>query len=99
AGEIWQCSWVEETGTFIVLTVDITNNKVTAAGLFSKGHWEQSDKAHGDKRIPEDLERFRELSKIGTARDGYHITSQADVVEFFTGAGELEPIEHSWPTR
>jgi hypothetical protein len=32
---------------------------------FSQGHWEKAEEAHGDKRNPKDLERWRKLADIG----------------------------------
>jgi hypothetical protein len=32
---------------------------------FSQGHWQHAKEAHGDKRKPEDLKRWRGLADIG----------------------------------
>src|SRR5689334_16906193 len=55
-GEVWQCNWLEETGTFVSLVVDIMNNRITTSAAFSEGHWTKSLEARGDKRNPNDLE-------------------------------------------
>jgi len=65
---------------------------------FSKGHWENAEAAHGDKRNPKDLDRWRGLAKIGTQTDRHILAEQAQNVESFKGKGDLEPIEQSWPT-
>lgn len=63
-GELWQCNWLEETGTICSLVYDISNNRISTLLGFSKGHWEKNDQARGDKRNHEDLSRWRELAKI-----------------------------------
>lgn len=62
------------------------------------GHWENAAAAHGDKRRPEDLERWRKLAKLGDQTDRFILSEQAQDVESFKGKGDLEPIEQSWPT-
>ncbi|KAL4947612.1 phenol acid carboxylase [Aspergillus filifer] len=96
-GELWQVNWLEETGTIVSLVFDILSKKVTTLIAFSKGHWERPEEARGDKRIQEDLERFRGLSKIGSQVDRVMLSEQADVVGDFWGAGELEGIRMEWP--
>ena len=54
---LWQISWVEETGTSVTITLDIEQKRITTFMAFSKGHWEQPEDAHGDKRDPEALAR------------------------------------------
>eukprot|EP01057_Protomagalhaensia_wolfi_P006134 Protomagalhaensia_wolfi_Nauph_80__6133@NODE_888_length_1908_cov_279_346709_g667_i0_p2_GENE_NODE_888_length_1908_cov_279_346709_g667_i0NODE_888_length_1908_cov_279_346709_g667_i0_p2_ORF_typecomplete_len170_score30_13PA_decarbox/PF05870_11/2_6e48MoaF_C/PF17409_2/1_4e05MoaF/PF10703_9/0_0031_NODE_888_length_1908_cov_279_346709_g667_i012571766 len=97
-GELWQCNWLEETGTIVSLVYDIPRRKITTLIAFSKGHWEHPDQAHGDKRNPEDFKRWRELAKIGIQNDRKLIQSQADIAEVFHGAGELSPIDPDGPT-
>jgi hypothetical protein len=97
-GQLWQCNWLEETGTICSLVYDITNGTITTLLGFSKGHWEEAEKAHGDKRKIADLERWRKLALIGTNADRHMLSEQARIVEKFRGAGELKPIEESWPT-
>ena len=97
-GELWQCNWLEETGTIVSLIYDIINKKITTLIAFSKGHWENAEAAHGDKRNPADMERWRALAKIGIATDRYMVHGQADILEDFTGQGELEGIQMDWPT-
>ncbi|KAF9567121.1 hypothetical protein CPC08DRAFT_703358 [Agrocybe pediades] len=97
-GELWQCNWLEETGTVVSLVYDIPNKKITTSIAFSKGHWEHPNEAHGDKRSPEDLSRWRELAKEGIQTDRHMLSAQADIVDVFKGPGDLKPIEQSWPT-
>ena len=97
-GELWQCNWLEETGTIVSLVFDITAKRMTTLIAFSKGHWEQNEAALGDKRNKEDLERWRGLAKSGTQTDRIMLSEQANILEDFRGAGNLEPIETSWPT-
>lgn len=97
-GELWQCNWLEETGTICSLVYDIKNDRITTLLGFSKGHWEKAEAAHGDKRNKEDLERWRGLAKIGSQVDRHLLSEQATISEKFHGKGNLEPIEESWPT-
>ncbi|EMF12807.1 uncharacterized protein SEPMUDRAFT_133451 [Sphaerulina musiva SO2202] len=98
-GELWQCNWLEETGTICSMVYDIKQGRITTLLGFSKGHWEKAEEAHGDKRNPKDLERWRGLAKIGSSQTDRHMLSeQAIISESFRGKGELEPIEESWPT-
>lgn len=97
-GEMWQCNWLEETGTICSLVYDMKNGTITTLLGFSKGHWEHAEEAHGDKRNPKDLERWRGLAKIGTQVDRKLLSEQAKVSEKFHGKGELEPIEEGWET-
>ncbi|EXJ82821.1 hypothetical protein A1O3_06636 [Capronia epimyces CBS 606.96] len=97
-GELWQCNWLEETGTICSLVYDLKLNKITTLLGFSIGHWANADLAHGDKRNPQDYERWRGLAKQGTQIDRYLLSEQADILETFHGKGDLEPIEESWPT-
>ncbi|KAH7039809.1 Calycin-like protein [Microdochium trichocladiopsis] len=97
-GEIWQCNWLEETGTICSLVYDIPNRKVTTLLGFSKGHWTQAEAAHGDKRNKEDFERWRQLAKVGIQTERHMLAEQASIVEDFHGAGELKDIDVSWPT-
>lgn len=80
------------------LVYDIPNKKITALIAFSKGHWEHPFAAHGDKRNPEDFERWRKLARDGIQTDRYLLSEQAGIVEIFKGPGNLEPIEESWDT-
>lgn len=97
-GELWQCNWLEETGTIVSLVYDISNGRMTTLLAFSKGHWEENELAHRDKRSRQDLERWRGLARIGAQTDRVLLSEQADIVEDFTGPGGLEPIDMSWPT-
>lgn len=46
-GELWQCNWLEETGTICSLVYDMKNGTITTLLGFSKGHWEYPEEAHG----------------------------------------------------
>ncbi|KAI9731377.1 MAG: hypothetical protein M1834_005282 [Cirrosporium novae-zelandiae] len=97
--ELWQCNWLEETGTIVSLVYDIKMKRITTLIAFSKGHWEHNVEAHGDKRNPEDLERWRKLATVGDKQTDRHLLAeQANILTIFKGAGDLKPIEHSWPT-
>ncbi|KAE8149510.1 phenol acid carboxylase [Aspergillus avenaceus] len=98
-GELWQCNWLEETGTICSLVYDIPKKHITTLLGFSKGHWLHNEKSHGDKRNPDDLARWRELAKVGESQaDRVLLYSQADILEDFRGPGTLQPIEMSWST-
>ena len=75
------------------LVYDIEQKKITTGAALSKGHWEHAQEAHGDKRNPEDFERWRGLAKLGIAPARLVLVEQADVVEIFNGSGNLQPIE------
>jgi len=92
-GELWQCNWLEETGTICSLLYDIPRKTITTLLAFSQGHWENPGAAHGDKRNAEDLERWRGLAKIGKQTDRFMLNEQASIVEVFKGKGDLVPIE------
>lgn len=47
------------------------------------GHWEEPEKAHGDKRNSEDLERWRGLAKIGTQIDRHILPEQATLNKIY----------------
>ncbi|KAL4923161.1 Calycin-like protein [Aspergillus undulatus] len=97
-GELWQCNWLEETGTIASLVFDIPNKKITTLLAFSKGHWERAEEAKGDKRNKDDFDRWRRLATEGTQVDRVMLSEQADIVEDFRGPGGLEAIEMEWPT-
>ena len=73
-GELWQCNWLEETGTICSLVYDIKEGKISTLLGFSKGHWECPEEAHGDKRDPETFERWRGLAKMGKQSDRFMLT-------------------------
>jgi len=91
-GELWQCNWLEETGTICSLIYDIPKQTITTLLAFSQGHWEKPEDAHGDKRNAKDFERWRGLAKIGCQTDRFMLNEQASIVESFMGKGDLEPI-------
>ncbi|GMF71018.1 phenol acid carboxylase [Aspergillus flavus] len=97
-GELWQCNWLEETGTVCSLVFDISRKHITTLIAFSKGHWEKNTTARGDKRNPEDLARMRSLAQIGTQVDRILLSEQAEILEDFRGPGNLKPIQMDWPT-
>lgn len=97
-GELWQCNWLEETGTICSLVYDIKNQTITTLLGFSKGHWDNPEKAHGDKRNKEDFERWRGLAKIGNQAERFMLSEQAHILETFKGKGDLVPISPEDPT-
>lgn len=80
------------------LVYDIPNRKIATLLGFSKGHWEQAEEAHGDKRNPEDFGRWRGLAKVGVQTDRHLLSEQADVLQVIRGRGDLEEIDMAWPT-
>nr|APP94191.1 phenolic acid decarboxylase [Brettanomyces bruxellensis]APP94192.1 phenolic acid decarboxylase [Brettanomyces bruxellensis] len=92
-GEIWQINWLEETGTVVSIVYDIVNKTVNGLLCFSKGHWENSEAAHGDKRNPDDFARWRNLAKQGIQTDRFVLVERAHILKSFKGQGDLEPIE------
>ena len=70
----------------------------TGVDTIHTGHWENAEAAHGDKRTPEDFERWRGLSKIGSQTDRFVLSEQAQDVQSYKGKGDLSPIEQAWPT-
>nr|AFR57471.1 calycin-like protein [Epichloe inebrians] len=97
-GELWQCNWLEETGTVVSLVYDIPNQKITTLIAFSKGHWQNAEAAHGDKRNETDFERWRGLAKIGIQTERFMLSEQANIVKKFKGKGKLVPITGDEPT-
>ncbi|KID65371.1 uncharacterized protein G6M90_00g052240 [Metarhizium brunneum] len=97
-GELWQCNWLEETGTICSLVYDITNKSITTFIAFSKGHWEMPHYAHGDKRDAVDFDRWRGLAKLGIHTDRYLLSEQAQILQHFKGKGDLVPIDDDVPT-
>lgn len=96
-GELWQVSWLEETGTLVSAVFDLPQRRVSTMLAFSRGHWECAQEAHGDKRNPDDLARWRRLAHQGCQTDRVVLVEQATVTEDFRGPGELEPIQMDWP--
>lgn len=97
-GELWQCNWLEETGTICSLVYDIREGTITTLLGFSRGHWENAEAAHGDKRNKADFERWRGLAREGSQVERYMLSEQARVKEIFRGKGELVPIEEGAET-
>ncbi|KAK8844538.1 hypothetical protein IAR55_006385 [Kwoniella newhampshirensis] len=98
-GELWQCNWLEETGTICSLVYDIPNKRITTLLGFSRGHWDNPEKAHGDKRNQADFDRWRTLAKEGKSQaDRFMLNDQAHILEIFRGPGELKAIDPKWPT-
>lgn len=92
-GELWQCNWLEETGSIASLVYDIKLQQITTLIAFSKGHWENPEVAHGDKQREADFERWRGLAKVGTQSERHLLAEKATVLKTFRGRGELVPIE------
>ncbi|CUA74702.1 hypothetical protein RSOLAG22IIIB_05671 [Rhizoctonia solani] len=67
---------------------------------FSYGHWNFSEQAHGDKRILQDLERWRGLAtrSSGCPSKRQVIPEQATIDKIFDGPGDLEDINDDSPT-
>lgn len=82
----------------IALVYDIPSRKITTLLGFSKGHWENNKEAHGDKRNPEDLARWRKLAKIGIQTDRHLLSEQAIILEDFWGPADLLPVSMDMPT-
>ncbi|KAI9331040.1 Calycin-like protein [Zopfochytrium polystomum] len=98
-GELWQISWLEETGTIVSMTVDLVRKTVTSMIAFSRGHWDHNTLAHGDKRNPDDLARWRSLAKVGGGQmDRVMLHETATFTEVAKGPGDLEPIDLNAPT-
>lgn len=96
--ELWQCNWLEETGTICSLVYDIKNSKITTLIAFSKGHWENAEQARGDKRDAEVFGRWRGLAKQGSQVERFMLSEQADILETFKGKGDLVPVEEGAET-
>lgn len=96
-GELWQINWLEETGTVVSAVYDIKEKKMTTMIAFAEGHWKEAEKAHGDKRNKEDLQRWRKLAERGTQTSRFMLSEQADIAEVFKGKGKLEPITQDDP--
>ncbi|OBW64613.1 MAG: putative polyamine transporter [Aureobasidium pullulans] len=96
--ELWQCNWLEETGTICSLVYDIKNSKITTLIAFSKGHWENAEQARGDKRDEEVFGRWRGLAKQGSQVERFMLSEQADILESFKGKGDLVPVEEGAET-
>jgi len=95
--DLWQVSWVEETGTTVTICLDLPQKRITTFMAFSYGHWEFPDKAHGYKR--EQLEQWRALSKLGNQTTDRHVLpEQATLDKVYEGRGRLRDIEMDWPT-
>lgn len=96
--ELWQVNWLEETGTICSLVYDIPRKTITTLLGFSKGHWDNAEAAHGNKRIEADFARWRKLATIGIQTDRFMLSEQAAIKETFKGRGDLELIDAEGPT-
>jgi hypothetical protein len=96
-GELWQVNWLEETGTIVSAVYDIKEKSMTTMIAFSEGHWKEAEKAHGDKRNQEDLQRWRGLAGIGSQTSRFMLCEKAHIVESFKGKGKLVPISQDDP--
>ncbi|THH13743.1 hypothetical protein EW146_g6499 [Bondarzewia mesenterica] len=96
---IWQCSWLEETGTVVSMVVDFDQRTVTTFGAFARGHWDHPEAARGWKRNPEDLARWKGLAKEGKDQADRHLmVERADMTSLEQGKGDLPEIQEDWPT-
>ncbi|KAI8080042.1 uncharacterized protein BX664DRAFT_269574 [Halteromyces radiatus] len=89
---LFNVSWVEETGTIVTTTVDLDQKRVHGFIAFSQGHWENNEDAHGDKRNMKDLERWRKLSKIGDHTTRHIHLDEAHIIDIFEGPGDLKQV-------
>jgi hypothetical protein len=87
----------EETGTIVSAVYDIKEKSMTTMIAFSEGHWKEAEKAHGDKRNQEDLQRWRGLAGIGSQTSRFMLCEKAHIVESFKGKGKLVPISQDDP--
>jgi len=71
----------------VSLVYDIPRGRITTMLGFSRGNWENAEAAHGDKRNAKDLERWRELARIGNQTERHVLSEQADVLEVFRETG------------
>ncbi|OWZ33175.1 phenolic acid decarboxylase [Cryptococcus neoformans c45] len=97
-GEIFQISWVEETSTVVSIIVDLPQKRIITYMAFSRGHWDYPEKAHGDKRNPEDFERWKKLAEVGKNTDRETLAEQATIDIITEGRGDLEDIDKDAPT-
>lgn len=76
--DLWQISWLEETGTVVSMALDLTAKRVTTFMSFSWGHWNRAEEAHGYKR--DKLEKWRELAvDKPEPRQRYQLPEQATI--------------------
>ena len=54
---------------------------------FSQGHWQYPERAHGDKRNKEDLQRWRGLAAVGKQTDRFLLNEQAEILDIFKEKG------------
>ncbi|GAA6032840.1 hypothetical protein NBRC10512_005358 [Rhodotorula toruloides] len=95
--DLWQISWLEETGTVVSMALDLTAKRVTTFMSFSWGHWNRAEEAHGYKR--DKLEKWRELAvDKPEPRQRYQLPEQATIDKIYEGKGSLQDIEMDWPT-
>ncbi|KAL0487288.1 padC [Acrasis kona] len=92
---LWQLSWLEETGTIVSLVLDIEEKRITTFMAFSKGHWTKPEEAHGDKRNQQDLQRWRGLATIGNQMERHIIPEQANIDLIFEGRGDLDDVDEN----
>ncbi|BGP21350.1 phenolic acid decarboxylase [Rhodotorula toruloides] len=94
---LWQISWLEETGTVVSMALDLTEQRVTTFMSFSWGHWNRAEEAHGYKR--DKLEKWRELANdTPKPRERHQLPEQATIDKIYQGKGSLQDIEMDWPT-
>jgi hypothetical protein len=78
--------------------VNLPAKTVNGFIAFSAGHWTRNTEAHGDKRNLEDLERWRELSKVGNSTTDRHPKPvKAKILKIFDGPGDLLPVSEDMP--
>ncbi|KAI0045092.1 hypothetical protein FA95DRAFT_172046 [Auriscalpium vulgare] len=91
---------LKETDTIVSLIVDLPRKRITTFGAFSHGHWSRPEDAHGNKRNPVDLQRWRGLASIeGSEPKNRHIMSKyATIHDIVEGKCEFEDIDEDAET-
>ncbi|TFK51195.1 phenolic acid decarboxylase [Heliocybe sulcata] len=96
---VWQCSWLEETGTVVSMVIDFDQQTIHTFGAFTRGHWDHPDQARGWKRNPEDMARWKALAQEGKDQADRHLMVEyAKMSELTTGQGDLPDIDDTWET-
>ena len=80
------------------IVADLEKKRITTYMAFSKGHWDNPEDAHGDKRNQADFDRWRGLANIGTQVDRHILPEQATLDEVYEGRGDIEDIDPEQPT-
>ncbi|KAH7230336.1 Calycin-like protein [Fusarium solani] len=93
---VFNITWLEETGTIVTQTLDLENKRIFTTAAFSKGHAENHDLCKGTKMTH--LEQWRDLAKIGIQTDRKIVRASGVVDNVFNDRGDVLPeIEDDWP--